>query len=356
MEDRMDGTGDVEVVITGLGPLAAVDLGRGELAPVDPLAELEGTGGDPRLRQADRPSRLTLEAVGRAVADAGLGGGFPPGSGIAMGSGMGCIATNADYLQTILARGSRFGNPTVFQNTVPNAAAGYASVLHGLNGPTATFCSGGAAGLEAVAFAVHAVAAGRAPVMVAGGFEELSPWLREYRRVPAMVAAAVPSIPTAAGFGGAAPAPVLDVQTSPNDLAEGACALILESAASLRRRGGGAYARVAAVAHGGGPPAASGAVVVGRALERAGRGVTDVDLVVTAEDGEESLLPGVPRTSAAARVGDTTGAAGPFAVALAALLLAGTVPSDPSPRPRTVVVAGGDDAGTFALVLERWKS
>ena len=339
----MDGTGGREVVIAGLGPLAAVDLEQGGLAPVDPLAELEGTGGDARLRQADRPSRLTLEAVGRAVADAGFGGGFPPGSGIAMGSGLGCIATNADYLQTILARGSRFGNPTVFQNTVPNAAAGYASVLHGLDGPTATFCSGGGAGLEAVVFAVHAVAAGRAPVMVAGGFEELSPWLREYRRVPVRVAAAVP------------PAPVLDVQAPPNDLAEGACALILESAARLQQRGGRAYARVAAVAHGGGPPAASGAVVVGRALERAGRGVADVDLVVTAQDGVEPLLPGVRETSAAARVGDTTGAAGPFAVALAGLLLAGAVSSHPFPRPRTVVVAGGDDAGTFALVLEGWE-
>ena len=52
------------------------------------------------------------------------------------------LAANVEYLQGVLRRGSRLGNPVVFQNTVPNAAAGYVSVAQGLRGPTATFSSG----------------------------------------------------------------------------------------------------------------------------------------------------------------------------------------------------------------------
>jgi len=340
-------------VITGLGLLSAAEpddadpwapfAGRPRRLPPGRLAEVDGAGGDPRLRQADRPSRLALTAAARAAADAGFAGALPAGSGIALGSALGCLATNGEYLQTILARGSRFGNPTLFQNTVPNAAAGYASVVHGLDGPTITVCSGADAGLEAVAFATRAVAAGRAPAMLAGGFEELSAWLGDARRLPSLVGASEHGAALGEpGRGG--------------ELAEGACILVLEAEERAVARGARGYAWIAAVARTAGSGSGSAALAAARALERAGIAPSEVGLVVTAAEGD-APVPAAAAASPVPWVGDTTGAGGPFALALAALCLAGRrLPDRELPEPASALVLGGDGAASTAVVLRRWPS
>jgi hypothetical protein len=79
-----------------------------------------------------------MEAVALALDDAelDLSDMDPEEVGIAFGTGYGCLASNVAYLEGIIHHGSRYGNPVVFQNTVPNAAAGYASVAQGSWGRT----------------------------------------------------------------------------------------------------------------------------------------------------------------------------------------------------------------------------
>ena len=150
------------VVVSGLGPLspraatweALWKLFRAGADEPQAAAAAPGTGRlevskiRPALvampRQADRLGRLTMEAVAMAIEDAELDLSEldPEQVGIAFGTGYGCLASNVTYLEGIIHHGSRFGNPVVFQNTVPNAAAGYTSVAQGIQGPTATFSSG----------------------------------------------------------------------------------------------------------------------------------------------------------------------------------------------------------------------
>ena len=147
------------VVITGVGPLTPHAASREALwrlfqddgeqaiagsATARHVTDPPEVDGAARLRQMDPLGRLVLTVVALALEDARLdpAAAGDESVGIAFGSGYGCLAANAEYLGGIIRRGARYGNPVVFQNTVPNAAVGYASVARGLRGPTATFSSG----------------------------------------------------------------------------------------------------------------------------------------------------------------------------------------------------------------------
>src|SRR4029079_5692474 len=103
----------------------------------------------------------------------------PEDVGIAFGTGYGCLAANVEYLQGVLQRGSRLGNPVVFQNTVPNAATGYVSVAQALRGPPATFSSGATAGLLALDFAYQQIAEGHVQTMIVVSADCVCPQLED---------------------------------------------------------------------------------------------------------------------------------------------------------------------------------
>ncbi|PYQ55078.1 MAG: hypothetical protein DMF78_03515, partial [Acidobacteria bacterium] len=183
-------------MITGVGPLTPHAASREALwrlfqddgeqaiagsATARHVTDPPEVDGAARLRQMDPLGRLVLTVVALALEDARLdpAAAGDESVGIAFGSGYGCLAANAEYLGGIIRRGARYGNPVVFQNTVPNAAVGYASVARGLRGPTATFSSGWTAGLEALDFAFHQVAEGRVPAMVVVSADQLFPQLVE---------------------------------------------------------------------------------------------------------------------------------------------------------------------------------
>lgn len=384
------------VVVTGLGPVSPVAAGREPFwrlfrEHVEGQSRVPAAGamraddelldGAPRFRHMDTLSRLVLAAVALAIADAGLepaedGGGEV---GIALGTGYGCLAANVEYLQGIRERGQRFGNPVVFQNTVPNAAAGYASVAHGLRGPTATFSAGLTAGLEALDFAFRQVAEQRVPAMVVVSADQFFPQIaetfgRQGRLSPGGVARP------------------LDRGRDGTVLSEGGCALVLEELESARRRGARVYAELCGTGQSGtGPGAASGAVklAVEQALAGAGTASHDVGAVFCGASGareadrEESrgLVEALgaraaiaPSTCPKSLLGETLGSGGTFAVALAALALSsGWVPptahyreADPECalnvqagaarrlHPRNALVLGlGDEGGAHAALLRR---
>ena len=325
------------VVITGIGPFsprAAQLFGVATPELVVP----------PHLRQMDHIARIALAAAELALADASLDLGTlePEDIGIALGSGYGCLATNADYLEGIRDRGPRRGNPIVFQNTVSNAATGYISVAKGIRGPNATMCSGWIAGLEALDFGVYQIADGRVRTMIVGGVDQLFPTLVDglSRRV--------------------------------TQISEGACFLVLEELETARERGARIYAEVAASGHANGEHALAEAVWM--VLREANATAADVDMIVSGRNGslldshelhglERALGRNLIRVCEPKKVlGETMGSGGSFAVAVGALALeSGQLPpmlqiadEREAEHPEVVLVPLlGNDGSAAATLLRR---
>jgi 3-oxoacyl-(acyl-carrier-protein) synthase len=324
--------------------------------------------------------RLALEAVELALADAQLDLAqlAPEDIGIAFGTGYGCLATNVEYLEGVLERGSRLGNPIVFQNTVPNAAAGYVSVAQGLRGPTATFSTGWTAGLQALDFAYQQIAEGHVSAMVVVSADCLCPQLVDGFAARGDLSS------------GGVPRPY-DLERDGIVLSDGACGLVLEGHEAARRRGAVAYGEVLATglgSHPGDDSARALAGAVGEALERAGTRPEQIGAVFSGASGsvEADLWESrglwealgehagrVPVTCPKSVLGETLGNAGTFGVVLAALSLdsgwlAGTAHHNrPDPRcPLNVQTAGrrlepglalvpvlGNDQTAAAVLLRR---
>lgn len=209
------------------------------------------------LRRMDRLSRLMAAAAFRALGDGGLGGSRPlPGGGervaVAVGTDLGALDETWAYLERLRDKGPALANPMAFPNLVPNAAAGYLSILAGLTGPSATFTHAETSGEEALLWAEAQIGNGRADLVLAVGGEELGTARRMLRR-----------------HLGVAPGPLPG---------EGAAALILEDPRCAAGRGATPRAWLLGGALGRGPAALGSAThdvaaafrVVERALSRAG--------------------------------------------------------------------------------------
>ncbi|HEY0143944.1 MAG TPA: beta-ketoacyl synthase N-terminal-like domain-containing protein [Thermoanaerobaculia bacterium] len=350
------------VVITGIGPFAprAAELFRLDVvpgpAPYDVAAPIlrirdDATGiVPPHLRQMDRLGRIALAAAELALTDANLDLTTinPEEIGIALGSGYGCLATNAEYLDGIRERGPRRGNPIIFQNTVSNAATGYISIAKGIRGPNATMCSGWVAGIEAVDFGVYQIADGRVSTMIVGGVDQIFPALVE-------------------GLAGLGRAPMLS---------EGSCFLVLEELESARARGARMYAEITATGHtsaGSEDPEHALSAAVTLALTEAGTDAADIDMIVSGANGSRfdfsetrALVHALgaydAQVFAPKRViGETLGSGGAFAVAVAAQALESgrmpigvTVANETANWPEVALVPVlGDDGSAAAALLRR---
>jgi len=197
------GSGDAIAVITGCGviaangnglaafgdALAAGQSGLGEITSFDAgdtgrerAAEIHDFDEAEYLRTPknflDRNSALAFAACELAVRDSSL---VLPDDGVVNGICVGSMGGNMDTLATFTSglreKGPRLASPFLFPHTYANTSAGLLSIEYGLTGPHDQFCSGGAAGLEAIAFASECVRRERAPHMVAGGVEAFSEWL-----------------------------------------------------------------------------------------------------------------------------------------------------------------------------------
>jgi len=382
------------VVISGLGAVAPRAVGHQALwqllfettaATAEPLAgaAIERAGGHP-LRHADRLSRLALAATALAIEDSipAQEGSDPYRTGIAFGSGFGCLPTNVEYLEGILERGSRYGNPVVFQNTVPNAVTGYVSMVHAIRGPTATLCSGWAAGLEALDWACRQIEEGRAERMIAASADSLS-------------APLIRGLSDHGWLSSSSRARPFDLRRDGLQVNEGACTLVLEELDEVRDRGGLIYAELVGIGHQSGPVERSP-----RALARAVRAAMreaevepgQIDAVFAGANGHREFdrweadglsealgarASAVPVVCPKGVLGEAFGASGAFAALLAARSLdSGWVPAtwvdfEPDPECQLNVLTGaprhlapqwalvtslGDEGSALAAVLRRYQT
>lgn len=313
-----------EVVVTGAGLLhpSAADLRQlaAALARGTPPASPEIAGFDYRRWFADDRRAAKMDRLGRhacvaallALRDAALDP-LPdrPRVGLVAGTLFGGLEACLSFHSELLAYGP---NPATFPNTAHNVAAGQVAIRLGVQGPVMTIV-GPAAGLDAVVAGARWIAAGRADVVLAGGFDR---WLPE-------IGTALASL----GLLGAArngDAPLVP--------AEAACFVVLESAAHAAGRGAPVlgllrgWGQAAEALAGGGVRAGGGAlttamrralamarVEVPTALCVASRETASYDAAVAAACGavSDGAVP-PPKLEPKRALGETFGAAGPLAL------------------------------------------
>jgi 3-oxoacyl-[acyl-carrier-protein] synthase II len=349
------------VVVTGLGlvtPLgdhpadvhqalcagtSGVEVSNGEggaetagaaVAPVRNFTVERYLGSAGNVRPLDRSGRLLAAAAALALADAGLSVELREREavGLVAGTLFGGLRTIGEFDRRQLEAGPTYVKPLDFANSVINAAAGQAAIWHRLPGVNTTLAGGPTAGLQAIAYAADLIRAGRANVILAGGFEELSPEdLLVFARAGML-----------RRDGDAAPRP-LDARRRGFALGEGAALLVLEEEGAARQRGARILARVLAGASGadgarGASEEASAAALaraIHSALAEAGVAGDDVDAISLSARGSQPLdraeaqaigrafggrAATLPVTAVKSMLGESLGAAG--ALQAIALVLA----------------------------------
>ncbi len=91
-----------------------------------------------KLRRSDKLSKMAVLAATDAVADSGLGEGEKRMMGVIVATAFGAHVTTFEFLDGIIDFGEAAVSPTVFSNSVHNAAASYISSSLGIQGPTIT--------------------------------------------------------------------------------------------------------------------------------------------------------------------------------------------------------------------------
>jgi act minimal PKS ketosynthase (KS/KS alpha) len=274
--------------VPAVGPMAGVETADGPSRLAAVAADVSGHLSSEETRRLARASQFAVVACRLALADAGVEAGALAGLGLVLGSHYGDFRSSEEFALGYLRRGPLGLSPVVFPNTVMNAMAAQAAIAVGAQGPMLTLNQAGAAGEVAVGRGAALIAARRAPAVLAGGVDELSPILyRELSRLGL----------TSPRDGRAEGCWPFDRRANGSVLGEGATVVLLEDEAAARGRGARPYAVLAGAAWGNLPAPAHGVpaprrrdpAVVRRALALAEVAPADVDAVYASGHGDREL-------------------------------------------------------------------
>lgn len=346
------GVGSVNVAFSGgadalhawlAGPCAAARPSEGRPVVRVDDAVVNSLIEPGEARRLSRVCRLALAGARLALTDAGLAAGAE--LGLVIGSEFGDLRSTLQFADGYLAGGPVGLSPLLFPSTVMNTMAAATTIAIAARELSLTLNEPTIAGELAVARAALAVAEGRVPAVLAGGVDQMDPFLAD----------------------------VLHALDGIRDLrGEGATLLVLEALEAAHARGARVLGEVRAAAwrtlrarpHGVGPGADARAVAV--ALERAGLEGGHVPWVYASASGdaerdaweerllERALAPACPpRARLAPLLGQHAGV-GALAVAAAAWTAqSGRLPgrtaiTEPGPGLVHGVARGG---GHVALVV-----
>jgi 3-oxoacyl-[acyl-carrier-protein] synthase II len=189
----------------------------------------------PLVRRMDRVSQMIGVASVLAAADAGLAQTHGEHFGVVVGAALGNLSESAQFLERLFTKGPSLANPMLFPNLVLNAPASQVAMALGWRGPNLTIAAGEIAGEAALDAALGLVRRGRASAVVAAAGEELSAVLLQAMGDVGAVS------PRRGGRERSAP---FDRDANGPVLGEGAAAIVVESAESVRRRRAKSYATV----------------------------------------------------------------------------------------------------------------
>ena len=223
---------------SGIGPITHFDASAyecpiaGEVRDLDPAEFVDAK----ILRRLDRSSVFALAGAQQAIADAGLDMTQENAKrvGVVLGTGMGGAQLIIEQHQVLEDKGPRRVSPFMTSHMLPDTATGLIAIAIGARGPNFGISAACATGGATTGEAAEIIAAGRADVMITGGFEApLTPTY--YAGFHAMKALAVAEDPTKA-------VRPFDAHRSGFILGEGAGILVLESLEHAQARGARIYA------------------------------------------------------------------------------------------------------------------
>ncbi len=291
-----------EVLITGLGPISSVGIGREDFfrgltegrAGVRPLERVVPAGLE-AVRAAecldfvvedyletektylDRASELALAACHLALLDARIERSALDQDrvGLSLGTAYGCLDSMLAHTRRLNKKGARFTSPVVFQHSYANTPTSLCAIEYDVRGPASTCSDGWISGATAIQYAFDVLRDGRADVMLAGGFEALSVPLLQALQASGMLEGTEAIIP-----------------------GEGAGVLLLETEQHARARGVQVLGALQACEVAWDPNPIE-------AVERARRAVGEVARIIACTDGVGKEQGAIETT---ARLGQTFGA------------------------------------------------
>jgi len=168
----------MSVLLTGIGWVTPGGTGRGR--DFDTPPELSGTLPRiarkaflarplPRFGRLDDYSRCGLAAASLALKDGGLDlWKRKRNVGIISSTITGCLHTDSDYFDTVIAAGGHLASPNLFAYTLPNAFLGEAAIHFGLAGAAFAVYENPLTGMASVRFAIASIIGGECSSMLAG--------------------------------------------------------------------------------------------------------------------------------------------------------------------------------------------
>ena len=189
------------------------------------------------IRKSDLFCQYAMAAACQAVEDSGISGKVAPERfGVYFGSGIGGLITMSNEIQKLLEKGPKRVSPFFIPMMIANMAAGNIAIRFQAKGPCLPVTTACATSTNEVGEAFHAIRAGLADVILAGGAEAaITPiGVAGFTNCMALSLSADPD---------AASLP-FDKRRSGFVMGEGAGALILEEYEHAKRRGAKIYAEM----------------------------------------------------------------------------------------------------------------
>jgi 3-oxoacyl-[acyl-carrier-protein] synthase II len=229
--------------ISGIKPIQGIDVSsyRSRLGGRLPEIDFRAFIKPANLRRMDRIGKIVVSAVRLGLDDSSLNLKEEDSSriGISIGTGLGSSDTVDQFFRSLLKEGPKGAAPLLFQTAVPNAITSHCAIEYGFKGVNITFSHKESSTEMAMTFAYHLLKEGRADVIFAGGGDELSEPLYH---VYSMLGALSPG--RGKGVEGMKP---FDQDRNGIVLGEGSGIVVLETLEHAKKRGAKVYAEMAGV-------------------------------------------------------------------------------------------------------------
>jgi len=163
---------------SGIAPMESLDLSRYQCKKGAEVRNLnpEEFLGQKGLRYLNKGTKFLASSVKLALDDAKLSidDEVANRTGILIGSSLGNFSQTTDYFHDIVRENPSELSPMQSYDVALNSSINYASVMYKLKGFARTISSGFTSGIDAIGNAHKLIQNGKANVIIAGGFEQIS--------------------------------------------------------------------------------------------------------------------------------------------------------------------------------------